>query len=373
MERRLSSPRHNWQDQLESLGCSYYMTGDKVYWNESAYYYFSATEISIIKKATLDVEMMCTELIDHIVKNCLYSELDIPEYAWSLIESSWLKREPALYGRLDFSYDGINPPKLLEYNADTPISLLESSLLQKQWLEQTRPNQQQFNHLHGCLVATWPRFNTQLVHLTCVNEENDDDDDMIEHLAYLGKTIYEAGLRANLVTIEKIQWNGNQFVDENALPINTLLKLYPWEWFSETTFERIAQTNLQLIEPAWKMLLSNKGLLVLLWKMFPNHPNLLPSYFDQYQLSTDYVKKPLLGRCGECVSILSDGEVITSPNKDNESKCIYQQAHLLTNFAGNYPVIGSWLVAGDAAGIGVREDDTPITLNECRFVPHCFD
>jgi len=373
MERILTTPRHNWQTQVEALGCSYYMTGDKVYWNESAYYYFTAQEISLIQNATLEIEMMCMELIEDIVKECRYNELDIPEYAWAFIESSWRKSEPQLCGRLDFSFDGIHPPKLLEYNADTATSLLEASLLQKQWLEQTRPNHQQFNHLHERLVATWPQFNTRLIHLTCVNEEEDDDDDMIEHIAYLGKTIYEAGLRANLLTIEKIGWNGDTLLDENDLPITTLLKAYSWEWFSEAEFKRIVQSHIQLIEPAWKMLLSNKGLMVLLWKMFPHHPNLLPSFFEQKHLSGDYVKKPLQGQCGENVSIHSDRGVIVSPIRDNKSKFIYQQAHLLPNFAGNYPVIGSWLIAGEAAGIGLREDDTPITLNECRFVPHCFD
>jgi glutathionylspermidine synthase len=40
--------------------------------------------------------------------------------------------------------------------------------------------------------------------------------------------------------------------------------------------------------------------------------------------------------------------------------------------AGSFPVIGSWVIGDAAAGIGIREDDGPITRNSSRFVPHYF-
>jgi glutathionylspermidine synthase len=39
---------------------------------------------------------------------------------------------------------------------------------------------------------------------------------------------------------------------------------------------------------------------------------------------------------------------------------------------GNYPVIGSWVIDGESAGIGIRESGTMITNNLSRFVPHAF-
>lgn len=32
------------------------------------------------------------------------------------------------------------------------------------------------------------------------------------------------------------------------------------------------------------MVLSNKAILVVLWELFPNHPNLLPAYFSPKEL-----------------------------------------------------------------------------------------
>ena len=45
------------------------------------------------------------------------------------------KKQFDLMGRFDWSWDGVNPPKLLEYNADTPSLLLESSAISRDWLK----------------------------------------------------------------------------------------------------------------------------------------------------------------------------------------------------------------------------------------------
>ena len=42
-------------------------------------------------------------------------------------------------------------------------------------------------------------------------------------------------------------------------------------------------------------------------------------------------------------------------------------------FPGRRPVIGAWIVGDEAAGIGIREDDGPITGNLARFVPHVIE
>jgi glutathionylspermidine synthase len=42
------------------------------------------------------------------------------------------------------------------------------------------------------------------------------------------------------------------------------------------------------------------------------------------------------------------------------------------NFAGNHPVIGSWIIGGEVAGIGIREGAGRITSNGSRFVPDRF-
>jgi glutathionylspermidine synthase len=52
---------------------------------------------------------------------------------------------------------------------------------------------------------------------------------------------------------------------------------------------------------------------------------------------------------------------------------IYQELCTLPNFSDNYPVIGSWIIGQEAAGIGIREANTLITDNKSRFVPHLIE
>ena len=44
----------------------------------------------------------------------------------------------------------------------------------------------------------------------------------------------------------------------------------------------------------------------------------------------------------------------------------------LPRFGEDYTLVGSWVINGEPAGIGLREDASPITRNTSRFVPHYF-
>ena len=118
------------------------------------------------------------------------------------------------------------------------------------------------------------------------------------------------------------------------------------------------------------MLLSNKAILPVLWKLFPNHPNLLAAYFDESEILYDYVKKPLLSREGANISIFKNGHLLASNEGEyGDEGYIYQEYMELPSFEGNHPVIGSWIIGLEPAGIGIRESDNLITDNLSRFVP----
>jgi glutathionylspermidine synthase len=63
---------------------------------------------------------------------------------------------------------------------------------------------------------------------------------------------------------------------------------------------------------------------------------------------------------------------MSSPGGYGAEGWVYQAMTPIPEFDGHYAVIGSWIVGDAAAGIGMREDDTPITRNTSRFVPHYF-
>jgi glutathionylspermidine synthase len=56
-----------------------------------------------------------------------------------------------------------------------------------------------------------------------------------------------------------------------------------------------------------------------------------------------------------------------------EEGYVYQALAPLPSFAGAHPVIGSWVIAGEPAGIGIRESEGLITTDRSRFIPHFFE
>ena len=296
------------------------------------------------------------------------------------MRASWRAREPALAGRFDLAYDGVNPPKLLEYNADTPTALLEASVVQWRWLQQavlpTTPEADQFNSLHEKLIANWRAIgmtssaNTP-VHFACV-KDSDEDRGNIE---YQRDVATQAGLATRFVYVEDIGWadEARRFVDDEGTIIDVLCKLYPWEWLMHDEFgPHLLETRLKVVEPPWKILLSTKGLLPILWELNPNHPNLLPAAFERFRISGDYVQKPLYSREGANVTVYRGAEVLREGGTYGAEGWVYQAYTPLPRFGDSYAVIGSWVVGDEPAGIGIREDVTPITRNSSHFVPHYF-
>jgi glutathionylspermidine synthase len=376
MRREAIKPRNNWRERCEEAGFLFHSMGG-TYWDESACYAFSSAQVDQLEDVSAELHHLCLQAAKELVNNRRLAELAIPEPFRELVAQSWARAEPSLFGRFDLSWDGEGEPKLLEYNADTPTSLLEASVVQWHWLEDrqrdTGKDADQFNSIHEKLVERWGELKAALgggrLHLACL-KDNDED---LGNTEYLRDCALQAGWDARQLHIEDIGWDGARFVDLEDQPVQALFKLYPWEWLAREEFGvHLLARPARIIEPAWKMLLSNKALLVVLWEMNYGHPNLLPTYFDPQRFGADYVKKPLLSREGANITIRSRGTVRAQPGGYGAEGFVYQGVAPLPEFGGRYPVIGSWMVGDRPAGIGIREDDSPITKNTSRFVPHYF-
>ncbi len=373
MKRETLTPRPDWQRKVEDLGFLYHSI-DGVYWDERACYRFTPDEIDVLEAATAELHQRCLEAVERVVAKRDFERFRIPSAFHDLIVQSWKEGQKSLFGRFDLSWDGTGEPRMLEYNADTPTALLEASVVQWYWLQDVFPQDDQFNSIHEKLIERWKDLRGQLaangiVHFTCSMESAEDQG----NLGYLQDSAMQAGLQPVALDIGDIGWDGKRFVDLDTQPINTLFKLYPWEWMAREEFgQYLARGAVRVIEPPWKMLLSNKAILPVLWEMFPDHPNLLPASFEPGRFATDYVKKPLYSREGANVSITAGGSTVEAPGDYGEEGFIWQAYHPLPAFDGNYTVIGSWIVGDEPAGIGIREDATPITRNSSRFLPHHF-
>ena len=188
---------------------------------------------------------------------------------------------------------------------------------------------------------------------------------------YVRDIAMQAGVETEFLAVEDIVWNParRQFVAAGGEPIGAIFKLYPWEWMLREEFgPYLAVSPTRWFEPPWKMLLSNKAILPVLWKLWPESPYLLRAELQPFGPS--YVRKPLHGREGANVTIVVDELAVQQTEGPYDGPYMYQEYCPLPHFDGNYAVLGSWLVNGYACGIGVREDEYPVTRNTSRFVPH---
>ncbi len=373
MKRIPTKPRNNWQTAVEKLGFGFHTT-NVPYWDESVYYEMEMSEILFIEKATIELWDLCLGAVQHVIDNNLYSEFGIRAWIVPQIEKSWTEDHPSIYGRFDFCYKN-NDLKLLEFNADTPTSLYEAGIVQWFWLQDLDKHKDQFNSIHEKLIDYWKYLKNYLhpgtLHFSCLKETLED----LTNVEYMRDCAIQAGIETKLIFIDDLGWDeeNKQFIDMEAQPVKNMFKLYPWEWLLTDAFGKHIMEDKNRtcwIEPAWKMILSNKAILPILWQLYPDCPYLLPAYFEEGKL-TNYVKKPLLSREGGNIDlVMKNISLQKTEGVYGGEGFIYQELCTLPNFSDHFPVIGSWVIGQQPAGIGIREANTLITDNLSRFVPH---
>lgn len=393
MRRHTLTPRPHWQQIVEQQGLTFHTPaslppGARPYWDESACYEFTAAEVDRLEAAANELQIMCLAAAQHVIDKRRYAELEIPDEAVPLIAWAWNEEPPALYGRFDLLYNGHEAPKLLEYNADTPTSLLEAAVIQWYWLKDTHPGEDQFNSLHERLIAKWKDLDPYLSKPVYFASTAEPEDQLT--VAYLRDTAEQAGLKTRQLLMDEIGWNErrNSFVDNTKYedPIRSLFKLYPWESLLEEEFApQCLRTykEMRWIEPIWKMLLSNKGILPILWELYPGHELLLEARFSGPEdvatpLAAGWVRKPLHSREGANIVMRTlDGRTLSTAGPYTDRLHIDQRLGPIASFrdeqgAERFPVLGLWMIDQECGGMGIREDAGPITGNLSSFVPHFF-
>ncbi|MHC5354883.1 glutathionylspermidine synthase family protein [Myroides sp. LJL115] len=379
MKIKQLTPDPQWKTQLETLGFGYHTDNELTYWVED--YYFSIQEhfADKVYQATAQVWEMCLEAVQYVIDNNLFEDFKIPRYIVDHIKQSWENETPSIYGRFDFAYDpNTQELKVLEFNADTPTSLFETAVVQWHWMQKYfKKDVDQFNSVHEQLIQTWsqikPFLKGNTLHFSCLKQTLED----LTNVEYLRDCAMQAGINTKLIYVDDIGWDGENFVDLEDQVITDIFKLYPWEWLVYEPFSVHIPTDSQQanwIEPSWKMILSNKAILPVLWKLFPNHPLLLEAYFDPKGHMKDFVKKPLLSREGANITIYKQGTIFQQTQGEyGQQGYIYQSLANTIEQPTGFTIIGSWLVGQEPCGITFRESDQLITTDKSRFIPHIIE
>jgi glutathionylspermidine synthase len=368
----------------------------------------SVTEESTdkIEDAAKEMYRLCMKAVQKVIDDDRFAEFGIGKAQAEYIRKTWNRnklpdgttRDPGLAGRMDFCWDGKDDIKFYEFNADTYTTAYECAVVQWKVVEDLMKRgvipegMSQFNSLEEKLQdrlahirgMAHPTHGNRL-DFTCFSN-NEEDLTTTNYLRYLAgqagwETAFVDAEQMGVVRDPSSRLFGHLFGADDR-KIETLYKLVPWEHVADDKFAPyLERDNTLIIEPAWKAILSNKRLSVLLWEMFPGHPLLLPTYATPEKLGSTYVEKPIFGRVGMSIKTVIDGKVaghnehiVGEPDYSGYPR-IYQQFHPLPELPGASGwrfQTGIWVVGdGQIAGMDLRRDRSLVTgSNDLRFVPH---
>lgn len=372
MKRTPLSVRDRFEERILEDGITYQgIRGAE--WAEDRCYEFTHDEVVGIESAAESLHAMSIEALSYALDEGLLETLGIPTTYHPFIAESFHRQDPSLFGRFDLMVSDSGDLKLIEYNGDTPITFLESGFVQGRWRREVSPELGQLNRLDVDLAAAMRRIfrSTSSLDLLVM----DDAEEELANAHYLRRIAMGAGLRSHLIPIRDTAWSEELqlFVDRRTdEPLENLCKLYPWEWLLTDLYPRTdLLAGLRLVEPLWKLPLSSKGLLALLWEIYPDHPLLLPTYLGQAPSLDSFVSKPLYGRQGANMTWVRDGEIVAETDGWYGDQKKAHQAYLESEtFDGWRPTLGLWMIDGRATALGIRESREVFMNDECVCVPH---
>ena len=377
-------------DYLESLGFIWHTDNDQSSYLCDEVVVVSEEEATVYYTATNELYDMYVEAAQHVIDNDLFHEIGIPFNLVELIKTSWEHDVHwHLYGRFDLAggIDG-KPIKLLEFNADTPTALFETAIIQWAILKQNNIEEEsQFNTVYESLVNNFKRLITLEEDVSSFEEHydnwkllftsirgNNEEENTVKLLQHIAT---EAGFETEFAYMDDVEFCEEEGVSYQEENYELWFKLIPWEDIAleEPDLSMLLTSIIQnqkaiIFNPAYTLLFQSKGLLKILWDLYPNHPLLLESSFEPL-IGQKQVKKPIFGREGESINILDENsQNLTQNTGDYDAhKMLYQAYTELPKDSNNDSYQAGVFYAYEACGLGFRKGEE-ILNNMSKFVGH---
>ena len=378
---------------------------DEIYDKLGFYWYASpqdksyvACELVLVKEsegdayyqAANELYEMYVQAGQYVIDQKLYPLLDIPESLVDMIERSWDDDSHFhLLGRFDLAggMDGL-PIKLIEFNADTPSLIFEVALVQWVLLKYNNMKEEnQFNHLYEAIRDNFIRLkerhpvlghaDDRIPHalFSCMEEAGEEDENttrLIEEIAY------EAGFITGFEYVQKVYFGREEgIMDQEGNAFDYWFKLLPYEYIcvyeaelAAIITEILRRRRCILLNPPYTLLFQSKGILKVLWDLFPNHPLLLET--DTQPLAgKKCVEKKTFSREGDNIRVLDAyGNVVDARSGDyGMYRNVYQAwADLPQDEQGRFYQAGVFF-SYEACGLGFRREKG-IICNQSQFVGH---
>ena len=373
--KRIPVPaRAGWKARVEQEGLLWHTDDDgNETWNEQGAYLLSTAEVQRLCQAAGELARMFHQAAGHVIKKNLWPLIGLQNHEADLLASSWERGEWSLHGRFDFLFDVHGCPRLLEYNAETALGLVETAVVQKRWLGEVLPRHKQFNHLEEALLQAWRASGFRHVHCAWRPRHSEVEGTV----RYMAQLIRRVGMQATLMAMHRMGWNSRagKFVDQDGAPITHCFKLYPWEWMLREPFaKRVETSGCSFIEPPWRLLLGSKGILCVLAELFGDHPSVVACRTSPDRLGSSFVSKPLFGHEGHNVVVHRNGAVSeTLSGEYGDEPKVYQAFVESPRYDGFLPQLGVWMVRDQPAAICVRETRGSIISAKSAFVPYALE
>ncbi|EAR93848.1 glutathionylspermidine synthase (macronuclear) [Tetrahymena thermophila SB210] len=358
------------------------------YWIDGAGYQLSEKLFTNLIKTTHELHNMCLEATDIALNDDLLLKevFDIPKDMFPIIRKSWENRQLDLLSRYDFILGKNGQLYFLEVNGDTPSCIIEAGQAQKLWAEQFQLLQ--FNNIDFEIKQGLQKIMEQngKSKLFMLNNSNWEDKCTFNYLHSLIKP-FLANISIDTKNISKIENVIENELKSDNFKSSIILKQYPFEWLaSESTYNFFTNPQFYdnksqiMIEPPWKIIMSNKAMSVLLYNMFPQNPHLAKASLEPIRYGGSgipQVSKQKYGREGDSIILskyYNDFELFqTDSYKKFSSKPIFQEFIDSDHHQQRYITLSCWVIQGKPCGIVIREDLNPIIGQGSSVVPYYIE
>ncbi|MBO5063275.1 MAG: glutathionylspermidine synthase family protein [Campylobacter sp.] len=378
---------------LESIGFGWHTDLDGSRYISNELVSITQDEAEAFYEATNELYDMYVAAAEYVINNDLFHELGIPFNLVDIIKASWENDVHwHLYGRFDLAggVDG-KPIKLIEFNADTPTSLFETAIIQWAMLKFNNLDEAaQFNDVYEALVENFKRLVTLEEDTSAFDEYYEGWKILFSSIAgsvedenttrLLEAAARDAGFECDFAFVDEVSFDDENGIFWNGQNWEYWFKLIPWEMIAidESDLALIIKNIIKnqkaiILNPAYTLLFQSKGIMKILWDLYPNHPLLLESSFEPLN-GKKQVKKPFLAREGANVSIInSDGSIeIQNDGEYANGKFLYQEfADFAKDENGNSYQAGMFF-AFEGCALGFRKGKDIID-NYSKFVGHIIE
>ena len=375
---------------LESIGFYWHTDDDATPYIADEIVEVDSEEADAYYEAANELYDMFVEAGEHVIENDLLHDIGIPFNLVDAVKMSWDNDVHwHLYGRFDFAggLDG-KPIKLIEFNADTPTALFETSIVQWATLKLNGMEEShQFNNLHEALVENFKRMITMEEDVSSFEESYDgwkilfssvkgniEEENTVRLLQSIAN---EAGYVTEFAYADEVEFDAEEGVSYKDVDYEYWFKLLPWEDIAIEESD-LAMLLTQIMEnqkaiilnPAYTLMFQSKAFMAILWDLYPNHPLLLETSFEPLE-GIAQVEKKIFGREGANTIIVDENEEIIAETDGEygEFPSIFQEyVELPKNDKGESYQAGVFY-AYEGCGLGFRKGGL-ILDNASKFVGH---